>query len=296
MTGVIGHKRNLKFLEDSIVSGRVAHAYLFYGPEHVGKTATAEEFGKGFLCERKTIGGCGACSSCTVFGRNGAFIELKPGVPFVPDEDGEGVSIKEIREVRRILGLEMPRRVVLIIEAERMTMPAAHAFLKILEEPLPGTMFILTARDRSRILPTIQSRTVPLRFSRVAPKELHAVRGATAELVEMSLGLPGKLTAMIADKTCRIQEAQRFHDAERSVSALRGAALAVAEKYSGEENEEFIMHLFCRIAGDVARYTENHQRVRRVRAALRALKMIRTTNVNRRLAWDILMLNSRLRL
>ncbi len=78
--------------------------------------------------------------------------------------DGRGVSIKidQVREIRKIVGdppREQGHRVVIMAEAQQLTIEAANALLKSLEEPCPGTVFVLTVPQRERLLPTLVSRS-----------------------------------------------------------------------------------------------------------------------------------------
>lgn len=78
--------------------------------------------------------------------------------------DGRSASIKidQVREIRKIVGdppREAGRRVVVMAESQHLTIEAANALLKSLEEPCPGTVFVLTVPQRERLLPTLVSRS-----------------------------------------------------------------------------------------------------------------------------------------
>ncbi|MBP6943182.1 MAG: DNA polymerase III subunit gamma/tau, partial [Candidatus Buchananbacteria bacterium] len=64
---ICGHERNQDFLQASIQRDQVAHAYLFWGPSHVGKQTTARTFAQTLLCEDATVRPCGTCSGCRQF-------------------------------------------------------------------------------------------------------------------------------------------------------------------------------------------------------------------------------------
>lgn len=101
-------------------------------------------------------GPCWACPACTrlLAGSHRDFFLL----------DGRTASIKidQVREIRKIVGdppREAGRRVVVMAEAQNLTIEAANALLKSLEEPCPGTVFVLTVPQRERLLPTLVSRS-----------------------------------------------------------------------------------------------------------------------------------------
>ena len=103
-----------------------------------------------------SAGPCWACPACTrlLAGSHRDFFLL----------DGRAASIKidQVREIRKIIGdppREAGRRVVVMAESQNLTIEAANALLKSLEEPCPGTVFVLTVPQRERLLPTLVSRS-----------------------------------------------------------------------------------------------------------------------------------------
>ena len=107
-------------------------------------------------CENRGLTPCFACDSCR------RFLEERHHDFFLFDGREQSIKIDDLRAVRATLG-EPPRhartRVVLLLEAQSMGNEAANSQLKILEEPRPGTCFILTAPQRERLLPTLVSRS-----------------------------------------------------------------------------------------------------------------------------------------
>ncbi|MEW5767745.1 MAG: DNA polymerase III subunit delta' [bacterium] len=159
---IIGQAYAVTMLEKALQSKRLAHAYLFYGPEGVGKALTARALAKALNCEEQYCLPDRPCSSCRKIeaGLHSDVEEIKP--------EGSFILISQIREIRsraafKPLGRE--KRVFIIPEAERMTTEAANAFLVTLEEPPSETIIILMTRDYEAVLPTISSRCQGLRFS-----------------------------------------------------------------------------------------------------------------------------------
>ena len=132
---VIGHEWATELLAQAVRSGRVSHAYLFLGPDQVGKTTVAKAFARALVCERGDGGPCGesdACRSCrrTAEGRY-------PDVQIIAAEKN-WIQIEQVRNLQAdaaIAPLEGRRKVFVIREIERATLPAANALLKTLEEP-----------------------------------------------------------------------------------------------------------------------------------------------------------------
>ncbi len=156
---IVGQERALAILSSALRSGRISQAYLFVGPEGVGRETTAYSFFWHLLCEKKEA--CGDCLPCLKFlrGVHPDLHILKPA--------GKSIKIEQIRELEARLQLhpvESPYRLVLLPKAESLTREAGNALLKSLEEPPPQTVFILIAQNPEALLPTIVSRCQLLRF------------------------------------------------------------------------------------------------------------------------------------
>lgn len=199
-----GQDEALALIRAALTTGHVGHAYLFHGPAGVGKTRAALWFARAVLCERPGEGGvpCELCTSCVAAAAlRHPDLELLVPLPtfrtegrterqadearseararvreryakepwFAPVFSRPGVhSVEDLARAKEFLCLTPQRndgwKVLVVKGAEAMTGPAAHAFLKILEEPLPNRLLLLGARQRSALLPTIASRCLPVRF------------------------------------------------------------------------------------------------------------------------------------
>lgn len=167
----------------------VHHAYRFEGVDGVGKERTALAFAQALLCPDEPLG-CGRCETCR---RAVSFTEGPPSVPLHPDVVllGRGVyppdTIGGKRETNEI-SVEQIRRVVLsrvqyppheakaqvfiVRDAEQLSISAANALLKTLEEPRAATHFVLLTAQPERLLDTIRSRTLPVRFGPLSEEDL----------------------------------------------------------------------------------------------------------------------------
>jgi len=158
LADILGQERVVDALRRSIAANRVAHAYLFEGPNGCGRRTTALALVQTLFCAVPVAGdACGACPSCRKLaaGHHPDLHLLKP----LPDK--RDIVIDQVRELQQLLSLrpyEASRKACLIHPAERMTVGAANSLLKTLEEPPAHAVFILATTEPHRIPATILSR------------------------------------------------------------------------------------------------------------------------------------------
>jgi DNA polymerase III subunit delta' len=158
-----GQDRAIQNLKKSLHRDKVHHAYLFSGPEGVGKKMAALELAKALNCDQPgPEGGCDQCLSCRKIEK-----QIHPDILLLKPE-GANIRIEQIRNLAQQLsyGPALGRsRLCLLDMASDLNEPAANAFLKTLEEPPPGTLFVLLVRDPGELLPTLVSRCVSIGFN-----------------------------------------------------------------------------------------------------------------------------------
>ena len=162
---------------------RLPHAILFHGPAGIGKADFIEAFAQALLCENVRPDGhaCGACASCGWFvqGNHPDYRRVRPEAmeDEAPAAEGDEapaeekkaksktaskeIKIEQVRALADFMNISTHRqglRVVVLYPAEALNMPASNALLKTLEEPPPGTVFLLASNGLDRLLPTILSR------------------------------------------------------------------------------------------------------------------------------------------
>ncbi|MDP4198160.1 MAG: AAA family ATPase [Bacteroidota bacterium] len=205
---VIGQSRVKRIIANAIESGKLPGAYLFSGPEGVGKDAAALELAKALNCINPTeSGACDECESCVgIQSLASNTVHFLHALPKKESSGDEEVDLKDIDVIREQLAaksadpyhnLEIPRataiqiaqirelrtalsrsftggqkRVVIISEADMMNVQSQNAFLKTLEEPHANTLIILTSSNAHRLLPTIHSRCQDVRFDALAAEEI----------------------------------------------------------------------------------------------------------------------------
>lgn len=246
----------MRTLERALRNGKVHHAYRFEGPPGVGKSLTALALGRALLCEAPTPFSCGVCSACK---RAAIVADADPPLPAHPDlliverglyrnvlnaSEASGISIEQIRRIvlsRVGFPPHEGRALVCVVRgADELTVSAANALLKTLEEPPPRTFFVLVTSRPSRLLDTIRSRTLPVRFGSLAESsiaELLTSRGLDSALAPLAQGsMEHALSLSDGDA---LAHKQQF--AEEVLAGLTApdlaSALAFAEKQKLERLE-----------------------------------------------------------
>ncbi|MDZ7832366.1 MAG: DNA polymerase III subunit delta' [Desulfobacterales bacterium] len=181
----------MRLLTAALQTGSFPHAYLFTGPDGVGKQTAAQafamacncqsprmNFGRGASGDADTAGSsasgtadisCGQCRCCRKI-----LSATHPDVHWILPS-GTYIKVDQIRELCQRLALkpyEAKKRVVVIADAHTLNPEAGNTLLKTLEEPPERTVFVLTARQASDLLPTILSRCRHIRFNPVSRESI----------------------------------------------------------------------------------------------------------------------------
>jgi len=158
-----GHDSIIHSLKKALKSSRVSHAYLFYGPEGIGKSVTAHTFSKALNCLKSKTDACDECASCKKIENNN-----HPDVVWLKvKEKKEAISIEQIRELQNRINYkpyEGRAKVFCIQDSHLMTLEAANCLLKTLEEPPNDSQIILITSQIEGLLPTIKSRCAQIKF------------------------------------------------------------------------------------------------------------------------------------
>lgn len=215
---VVGQDAAVNFIKSAIEGRRPSHAYLFLGPEGVGKWLTAKNFAKALNCETGAIDACDECVSCKKI-EDSAHPDV---ISVAPEGKSLRIGIDLIRKAAGSMALkpyEGRSKVCVIDGADHMTEEASNSMLKTLEEPPKDTILILLASNLSRLMPTIVSRCQKVLFcclnENLLAKELIKRYGADEKqamcIARFSQGRLGK-----------------------AIGALKGEALAKRDKAVNE--------------------------------------------------------------
>jgi DNA polymerase-3 subunit delta' len=182
---IIGQKRVKQTIERFLSQNRLPHALLFYGPEGVGKDAAAIQLAKILNCSAGHSDSCDKCNDCQKFDLlQHPNLNLVFPLPVGKNESSddspiEKLSADELLAVQSEIGrksslslYEKGKRVILIMNADKMNEEASNALLKTLEEPLQNTSLILTTSNKDALLPTIISRCQLVRFDELTEDEI----------------------------------------------------------------------------------------------------------------------------
>lgn len=157
-----GHEDIKKYFKKAIQTDKISHSYIFEGPKGVGKKMMAMSLAKALLCQGEDRP-CGKCKACTLVeaGTHPDIIKV--------DKDTRTTKIDTIREqvVKNmdIKPYQGPYKIIIVTEADTVTIEGQNAMLKTIEEPPSYGMIILITENLAKLLPTIKSRCIQLRFN-----------------------------------------------------------------------------------------------------------------------------------
>jgi DNA polymerase-3 subunit delta' len=257
---ILGQDTAVQTLLRALASGRLHHAYRFEGPDGVGKERAAFAFARALVCAERPNVGCGECSAC----RRAVTLSVdEPAVPQHPDvvlierglypaavlgrssPETTGIGVEQIRRIviaRAAYPAYEARRLVFIFRAaHELTPSAANALLKTLEEPRPDVHFVLLTDQPRKLLDTIRSRTLPVRFG---PLPDEVLRGILArhqlDADATTVALAGGSARRLLDACDPEQIAHRRQFVEGVLAALQapdlGAAIQMAASRELDRN------------------------------------------------------------
>ncbi|TAM59102.1 DNA polymerase III subunit [bacterium] len=252
---------------------RLAHGYLFHGPAGVGKKTFAQLLAKSLLCEEPkqgVLGYCGRCPSCVRVDAGthpDLFVSLgtvRMGTGDAGFHEEEELTARDLVRQMSLRSYSGGWRIVILGDVEFATHEAANALLKFLEEPPAQVLMILTTAAPGRLLDTIRSRMIGVRFDPVGSAQIEAflrARGVDAARARTAAGLAqGDLARALSVVEGGAYADLRQQAAQWLDGALRGAA--VESGWVARDNIDAVLRevkrllrdwLVVRVSGDVRR-------------------------------------------
>ena len=276
----------------AIRRGRLAHAYLFLGPDGIGKKLFAKFLAQGLLCEQnpyEQLQPCGECSCCKrvfagthpdlyIIGRLAGKSELTIDVFLGPMERRGQEGLCHELSLRPMVG---DRKIAIIDDADLMNDESGNALLKTLEEPPPNSLLIVLSSNVDALLPTIRSRCQLVRFSPLSQEiisgllvnlEMVADQQEAQSIATLSDGSLTTASQLLDPALRHIRDALYSELSAESFNPLAAAATVVEaiEQIGGPSNEqrqnaewvvrfciEFYRQALLQLSGGVATFANN---------------------------------------
>lgn len=267
---MIDHQKQWQFLKKTVELGRTPHALLFYGQTSIGKKTLALELIKLLNCQSEAFKDrpCQTCRSCQDIEKN-----VHPDFFVVEPQESREIKISQIRALHSNLSLKSysaPFKAVIIDKAHYLNQEAQSAFLKMLEEPKGKTVFILITEYPEMLLPTILSRVERIRFYSASTKTKRNERQKKIIADILTLGKKDLISRFKYAKELAEEPQDLKEILDVWLSYFREALLAAVNNKSKGYSIAKLSNILKTIQ------TTNF--------------LISTTNVNPRLALEILML------
>lgn len=255
---LVGQEVVTRILQNALRSGRIANAYIFYGPRGVGKTTCARIFAKVLSCRNpKGAEPCNTCEICEEV-NEGSSLDV------IEIDSAAFNRVEDMRSLQETVGTSPAKgkyKVYIFDEAHRITPQAFDVFLKTLEEPPAHVIFILASTEIHKFPATVQSRCQRLEFRAMNMETLtrQLERIAQAEGLEVEKGA-FHLIARSAGGSMR--DAQRTLDQLAAYSGKKIRVQDVQQMLGWVEGEVFLEILDFAVRGQAGRVFDTLRRVR----------------------------------
>lgn len=266
---VIGQAPIKEHIKKSLHTGKISHAYIFYGEKGSGKKTLADLFARALQCEAGGEEPCNRCTSCRqALNRN------QPDIIYVQHEKPGLISVDEIRtQVNNDIAIKpysSERKIYIIDEAEKMNVQAQNALLKTLEEPPSYATIMLLTTNAEALLQTIRSRCVTLTMKPVSDVELQRYLMREVQVPDYKAGICAAFARGNVGRARDLALSPEFDELkeetiqfirtlpEKSLSDLAAFAKTKADKSSNTEGFLELLQMWYR---DVLLYksTANNQ-------------------------------------
>lgn len=321
---LIGHQKQWEFLKKSFELNKVPHALLFFGPSSVGKKTVALEFIKLLNCQNPDFNQrpCQNCFSCQTFQKKQRpdLVLIEPSLLNLDFSSVGKVSIEisQIRELIWKLSLKPHSslfKTAVIDQAHLMNQQSQNCLLKILEEPKGKALLILITEYPEMLFPTLLSRVQKLRFfpveNRIIKDNLakyNLSENKIKEIITFSHGRPGLSLNFLYEPEKLENQKKSISDLQKLVNSSFGVRFEYAKDLSQKPGElkeilenwlfyfrnVFLEKIKANYEPELLNLAPNHYSVLRakrvIRTLLRTIFLVSNTNVNLRLALELLLM------
>jgi len=309
---IIGHKTQWQFLKKMAENNEIPQAFLFSGPDSLGKKKVAFEFIKMLNCEavfqnKVSREPCQNCSSCNL-------IEKKKHPDLIVLEPkGKEIQISQIRELKRFLSFR-PQvshfKSVIIDEAQTLNLASQNCLLKTLEDPPGQVLFFLITSQPEMLAETILSRCGILKFYPLNPKEMERYfkekvpSSQQSIFFELSEGKPGRAIDFLKNPQKFLEVQKSFKGIEKIIKSDIAERFCFVKNFLAKKESLVKLNLFLEIFEQYLRkiFLEKLEKetnflsgggleIKRMIEAVEKIKfLISKTNINPKLALETLML------
>lgn len=291
---ILGHQKQILTLKKALQRDRLHHAYLFLGPDGVGKMTVALSLAAALHCSLGEGDSCGRCANCLRVSDGN-----HPDVRVIGPEAGKReITISQMRNLQRMLELRSfsgKKKVVIINPARFMNYYAQNSLLKTLEDPPGDVLIILIDHSTGNLLSTVLSRCLRLYFPLLSVEQvarfLVGQRGLTEEEAAVVAAVTGGSIGEALARDSKKLLDQRRDWVERLSSLLQGdlrGAMGLAEEMARDREKavrfilwikEWYRDILIHQTGGAAATVENKDRIDRVREVAPLFSMDHTLSV-----------------
>lgn len=178
---IIGHEKQILYLKRTLDKKKMVHAYIFNGPSGIGKKLVASTLMTSILCESTDIEPCESCQTCKKIETDN-----HPDIMFITPDSGsvKNQQVEGFQQFVSIKPYESNHKIIIIEDADTMTISAQNRILKILEEPPSYVVIIMMTTNINRLIPTIRSRCLAINFQ---PVPYHLIESYIVEKYQMDV-------------------------------------------------------------------------------------------------------------
>lgn len=295
----IGNIKAVNLLNKAIENNKISQAYLFSGPESVGKFALAKIFANSIISEKNIFKN----DTMSPSKKEKSELDLIIIEPEIEEKKGikkeKDIKIEQIRNAQKDLILypySGKKKVLIINNAHRMTVSAQNALLKSLEEPNKTSVIILVTHNDQAIISTIKSRCQKINFILADAEELKKILKdeKNKEIVEFSMGRPGLALKMKENKEEFDARKKDFEEIKKFSSLGINERFSLAEKMAVNLAETIKKLDFwiwiIRLESRKKRQRKDFFNFKTIEKIEKALETIKRTNANAKLVIENLFL------